>query len=539
MAAALTQLSPLLARGSSRQCVPAPRVARPRRRAVEYPSACCRDAPTRALRPLRQGEAPLNTESIDTATEFLRRYKSRHVRRIQRLVRQPSSSIEQVGVHECAALLTRMHEEVGLSECAVVDTGGIPGVWATYDAGASRTLAVYTYFDVRLAPPDESWDSPPFAAALVERSPYPQVLVGRGAHGTKGPYVAFLNAVEALIASEGTLPVNLLVLLEGSELVGSPHYRQMFAAYRDRLAQADACLWPSASQDARGRVHVGMGCKGMIYGSLECSGARWGRGPQGAPLHGMIKAVVDSPPWRLLHAMATMTGRDGNTVTIDGFEDSVPPPTEDEVQAARAYREAMGGGAWNQAIPGVASVPAPAGDLDDEAALLAYFYGPSFNLNGLSSGDTGPPAAPFTLPHAASAKFDFRVPRGVSVRRLLEQMRAHLNRRGYHDIEINVTGAFDPFVSESESRLYRALFSAIGEVGAEVVTAPATAGAGPWSLFPNELGVPMARGVGIGGGAAGPNEYLVIDGAGPVGGLIEMETSFVSFLRRFGAVDRD
>ena len=424
------------------------------------------------------------------------------------MVRQPSSSIEQVGVRECAELLTRTHEEVGLSGCAVVETAGLPGVWASHDAGAPRTLAVYSYFDVRLAPPGEAWDSPPFAAALVERPPYPCVLVGRGAHATKGPYVAFLNAVEALIAAEGKLPVNLLVLLEGSELVGSPHYPEMFARYRDRLAQADACLWPSASQDAAGRVHLGMGFKGMIYGSLECSGERWGRGPQAAPLHGMTKAVIDSPPWRLVQAMATMTADDGNSVAIDGFEESVPPPTQSEISAARAYREAMGGGAWNEVIPGVASVPKPAGDVGDEAALLAYFYGPSFNLNGLSSGDTGPPSAPFTLPNAASAKFDFRVPRGVSARRLLEQMRAHLDRRGYDDIEIRPTGVFDPFESDPGSDLYRALFGAIDDAGAAVVTAPAAAGAGPWSLFPNELGAPMARGVGIGGGAAGANEFL-------------------------------
>ena len=345
----------------------------------------------------------MNAEARDPTVEFLRSHKSRHIRRVQRIVRQPSSSIEQIGVRECAELLTRTHEEVGLPEFAVVETGGLPGVWAAYDAGAPRTLAVYSYFDVRLAPPDEPWDSPPFAAALVERPPYPQVLVGRGAHGTKGPYVAFLNAVEALIASEGTLPVNLLVLLEGSELVGSPHYRQMFAAYSDRLVHADACLWPSASQDAAGRVHVGMGSKGMVYGSLECSGERWGRGPQSAPLHGMTKAVVDSPPWRLVQALATMTSPDGNTVTIDGFAEDVPRPTDEEIDAARKHREAMGGGSWKEVIPGVAAVPAPAGDMDDEAALLAYFYGPSFNLNGLSSGDTGPPAAPFTLPNAASA----------------------------------------------------------------------------------------------------------------------------------------
>ena len=488
---------------------------------------------------LAKGDAHLNDARLDAAVKFLRRHKSRHVRRIQRIVRQPSSSIEQIGVRECAELLTRMHEEVGLSECAVVETGRLPGVWAAYDAGAPRTLAVYSYFDVRLAPPDEPWDSPPFAAALVERPPYPQVLVGRGAHGTKGPYVALLNAVEALIAAEGTLPVNLLILLEGSELVGSPHYRQMFGAYRDRLAHSDACLWPSASQDAtQVACTSAWAVRAWSTAASSAPDERWGRGPQAASLHGMTKAVVDSPPWRLVQAMATMTSIPDrqHRISIDDFaEKRSPTPTEEEIGAARALRPSHGRWQLEGGHTGRCCRARPCWRYGRRRRrLLTYFYGPSFNLNGLSSGDTGPPAAPFTLPHEASAKFDFRVPRGVSAHRVLEQMRAHLDRRGYDDIEIAATGVFDPFVNNSDSHLFRALFGTLEDMGAAVVTAPSAAGAGPWSLFPNELGVPMVRGVGIGGGAAGINEHLVIEGAGPVGGLIEMETAFVRFLRKFG-----
>ena len=474
------------------------------------------------------------SSDFEKITAYLELHKSRHIERIQSVVRQPSSSIENTGVQECAELLAEIHEQLGLSESQVVETTGLPGVWASYDVGAAKTLAVYNYFDVRLVPPGEEWDSPPFDAELYERGPYPQVMVGRGAFSTKGPYVAFLNAVEALIAADGSLPVNLMILLEGSELIGSPNYRELFARYRDRLSRADACLWPSASQDPSGRVQVNLGSKGMIYGDLVCTGASWGRGPQGSPLHGMTKSVVDSPPWRLIQAMATLTELDGNTIAIDGFDDEIEPPTDEERSAATAYREEMGGGRWNQVIPGVASVPAPAGDLDDDATLLNYFYGPSFNVNGLNSGDIGPQSAPFTVPHLASARFDFRVPRGVSVQRLLGQMRSHLDSRGYEDIEIRVIGAFDPFISDPESGLYRAMFATLEEMKVPVVVAPTTGGAGPWSLFPNELGVPMARGVGVGGGSAGPNEFLVIDGAEGVGGLIEMEASFARFLKEFG-----
>ena len=110
-----------------------------------------------------------------------------------------------------------------------------------------------------------------------------------------------------------------MILLEGDEILGSPNYHEMFARYRDRLATADASLSPGASQDGSGKVAMNLGYKGMIYADLVSSGASWGRGPQGGPLHGMTKSVVDSPVWRLVHALATLTEPDGNRVAGEGL----------------------------------------------------------------------------------------------------------------------------------------------------------------------------------------------------------------------------
>ena len=102
--------------------------------------------------------------------------------------------------------------------------------------------------------------------------------------------MAWLNALEALLAVEGGLPVNVMVLLEGDEILGSPNYREMFARYRDRLALADASLSPGASQDASGKVTMSLGYKGMIYVDLVASGASWGRGAPGRapPRHDQV-----------------------------------------------------------------------------------------------------------------------------------------------------------------------------------------------------------------------------------------------------------
>ena len=200
---------------------------------------------------------------LEKVRAYLEDNKARHVARIQRAVQQASVSSEDLGVVECADLLAEIHREAGFQEAEVVATDGLPGLWAAYDAGAPKTIIVYNNFDTRPVLPNEKWEHPPYSGALTSAGPYGQVVMGRGAM-SKGGYVAWLNALEALLAVEGTLPVNVLTLLEGDEILGSPNFRGMYAKYRDRLATATASLSPGANQDAAGRVSLTLGYKGMI-----------------------------------------------------------------------------------------------------------------------------------------------------------------------------------------------------------------------------------------------------------------------------------
>ena len=230
-----------------------------------------------------------------------------HVERIRALVRQPSVSLERTGLGECAALLAANMAVAGFDEAEVLDVGdGFPGVWGRVDRGKRKTLLVYGYYDVRPVG-TEAWTHEPFSAALVPFGGYAKAIVGRGVASYKGPLQAFVNAVGSLLAVEGEAPVNLLFLVEGAELLGSPNYGRLVEAKREHVRRADAIYGPRAAQDASGVVGLTLGYKGLICVEFVAGGANATRGPRGGPVHSATAGIVVNPAWRLIHAMASLT----------------------------------------------------------------------------------------------------------------------------------------------------------------------------------------------------------------------------------------
>lgn len=471
-------------------------------------------------------------EALTRVRDYLETHADRHLARLQTLLRQPSVSVDGEGVDPCAGLLVDLAKDAGFPEATVVPTSGYPGVWAAYDTGAPVTVAVYGMFDVRRV--GGKWEHPPFEARVVPMPPFPRVLVARGARAVKGPLGVWLNAVEACRAVLGRPPVNLLVLAEGDEILGSPHYREMIARYRDRLRAARYAWTPGASQDASGAAHLTLGYKGLIYMTLRASGARWGRGPTQGPIHGMARSVVDSPAWRLVHALAALTDTDGNTPLIDGFDRPVGPPTPEEAAEVEALRRRFAGVPWQRVLPGVQGADVPAiGDVEEAEVYRRFFYGPSININGLRSGYVGPGTLTFTLPHVAEAVFDIRVPRDWDVEMVLRAIRARLDALGFADVEMDVAGAFDGSRVSRESPIVRAAEALFSSRGHEIVWWPSTGGGGPWSIFAREFGMSVLRDVGLGHGrASATDEYLVIEGVGKIGGMVEMALSHAEFMMR-------
>src|ERR1700693_4694822 len=128
------------------------------------------------------------------------------------------------------------------------------------------------------------------------------------------------------------MPVNLVLVAEGEEEIGSPHIPplvrrpEVLAA----LGKTVGVFMPSASQDLDGVVTVSLGAKGVVELELVSSGEKWGRGPS-KDIHSSLKAMVDSPAWHLIKALATLVSEDGNTITIENYP--TPRPLSDAERA--------------------------------------------------------------------------------------------------------------------------------------------------------------------------------------------------------------
>ena len=126
-----------------------------------------------------------------------------HLERVREFMAQPSVSQDNQGVEECAELLLRYYQELGCKEAEIAETPVFPAVWGYYDAGAPKTLAVYSYFDTNVV--GDGWDHPPYDAVVAPHGPFKKVLYGRGA-GNKGAFMGFLNALESIKAAAGSCP---------------------------------------------------------------------------------------------------------------------------------------------------------------------------------------------------------------------------------------------------------------------------------------------------------------------------------------------
>jgi len=448
-----------------------------------------------------------------------------HVAQIQRWLRQPSVSAQNIGVREMAELLRDDLLALGFQEAELVPTDGHPGVFGWYDAGAPKTLLLYMMYDVQPVEPAD-WRVPPFAGELVETE-LGTVVMARGAVNQKGPERAFLNAIASIIAAEGRLPVNLLVAAEGEEELGSPHYPQVVAPYEDRLRTAAGAFFPMPAQNAKGLATMTLGVKGIAYWEFEAAGGPHG-GPTKAEIHGSNKAIVDSPVWRLVQALASLVSADGNTIQVPGYRDSVRPPNEEEQRLINGMLES-----WDEdVIKTTFSVERWLHDLSREDALVRLLCEPTLNIDGIWAGYTGE-GTKTILPHKATAKVDSRLVPDQTPEEALRLIRAHLDAQGFTDIQIREMGCYPPAQTSVSSALVRAAIGVYNKYGRTPLVQPRLAGSAPFYVFTDRLGLPMIPGgLGHGAGAHAPNEYLVIEPkpGSTIAGLAEMEMAYADLL---------
>ncbi len=277
--------------------------------------------------------------------------------------------------------------------------------------------------------------SPPFEGRIVEQAPFKKVLIARGAANSKGPELAYWNALMSIKAVTGKLPVNLVFVAEGDEErmdIGLRKFVKDHPAFFDHV---DALIGEGGDQAPSGGAGIGGGSEGCVYFELTTSGKSWGRGPVQSDIHGANKRAVDSPAWRHMKMLASLVSDDGNTPLVKGFTDGIQPlsPQENERLKKEAEKTDMKVAAENIGV---------ARFIADDAFTMQKMaqYGISFNLDGIWGGNMYAGGAGAILPNKITSKHNIRYVPKMNGLDIVKRIREQLDRNGYKDVELKMIG---------------------------------------------------------------------------------------------------
>ncbi|MGI8857446.1 MAG: M20/M25/M40 family metallo-hydrolase [Thermomicrobiales bacterium] len=384
-------------------------------------------------------------------------------------VRRPSISAHGLGIAEVAAYIADVMERIGLA-ARIIPTAGWPMVLAErHDAPGAPTVILYGHYDVQPPDPLDEWLSPPFEPTIRDGR-----LYARGVGDNKGQHFAQILALESLLTVRGALPCNVKVLLEGEEEIGSPQMPVFAREHRDELA-ADLVITSDGPVDEDGHARLRFGVRGVLSFELQARGAN-------RDLHsGNWGGVVPNPIWTLVQLLATMKN-DRGIVTIDGFYDSVDPPTalEKETLAGLpidldAVKQSLDLAAFDQPL--------------ERGFYERLSSWPTFTINGLHGGYGGP-GSKTVLPHEAFAKCDIRLVESQTADEIFAKVEAHI-RRHAPGVRVIRQGSMDPSKTRLDSPYTEPIRRgiAVGQ-GEEPLLVPAMGGSLPDYVFTKTLGVP-------------------------------------------------
>ena len=320
-----------------------------------------------------------------------------------------------------------------------------------------------------------------------------------------------------------------MLVCEGEEEIGSPHFPEVVRNPKvtAALKKSIGIFVPAASQDPDGSITISLGAKGVVELELVSSGEHWGRGPK-HDIHSSLEAQVDSPAWRLVQALNTLIGPDGHTPAVAGFFDKAKPlaPAQEKMvrEAAAKRNEAT--------VKKQLGVDHWVHDTNWVDSLILLESKPTINIEGLVGGYTGP-GGKTILPHRAVAKIDMRLVPDMTAAGTLQLLKDHLAKNGFGDVEVNMSGGYDPTQTSPDSKLIQAQMATYRKLGLDPTLWPRNAGSWPGYIFTSEpLNIPAGHyGTGHGTGAHAPNEYYLIDSTNPkVAGYDGAVRSFVEYL---------
>lgn len=376
-------------------------------------------------------------EDAKKVWDYIDEHRDEYIDLLKKFCAQPSVSAQNWGIREMAELVRDTVTELG-GNGTLIESEGNPYVYGMIDNGAKRTITLYNHYDVVPPEPYELWKTPPFEPTIIDGR-----LYARGSSDNKASLLSRYIAVDAYQKVLGKLPINIKFLAEGEEEIGSPHLMDFIRDHPDKI-QSDGIVWEGGSKFVNGPLIVHMGVKGVTGFELRCEHAKDGA----------------SPVWRLIWALNSIKNAE-DRITIDGFFDSVAPVTDYE----RSY--VLNNEYDEEKTKEINGIEQFINGLTGDALKEKLYIEPSLNIQGLFFDELDETSG---MPKSATVKMDIRTVPNQDPDELMRQLRAHLDARGFDDLELIEHHSTLPFRGRPDSLLARAV---IKNVEAAYGTPPA------------------------------------------------------------------
>lgn len=421
----------------------------------------------------------------------------RFIEELTRWVAIPSISADpahKADVRRCAERLVERMNELGLT-AEVLETDGNPVAYGEWlQAPGKPTIIVYGHYDVQPVDPLELWKSPPFQATVRDGKIY-----GRGTVDDKGQVMMHFAAVEAHLQTRKRLPINLKIVIEGEEEIGSPNFEKFLAANRDRL-KCDFAVISDTAVFAEDVPSLTVSLRGLVHWEVSVSG------PKGDIHSGYYGGIVRNPIEALAQMIAELKDADGK-IAVPGFYDGVPELSSEERAELRnlVFEEET-----EARTLGVAQLDGETGRLP----LERMWYRPTLECNGIWGGYQGP-GAKTIIPSYARAKLSARLVGAQDPEHIKKAVAAYLQRVAPKGVLVKVE-AYGDVRAVVTSRDHPAVKAAAVAMEAGFGKAPVFIGTGgtigPVSSFDRILNLPQVMiGVGLPDDAIhAPNEKFTL-----------------------------
>ncbi len=415
------------------------------------------------------------------------------VEEVRSFLRMPSVSATGEGVRDVASYLASWIKERLGGDAELLEYGGHPIVYGRVRGGSDRKIVFYNMYDVQPVDPLDEWIAPPFEAKIVEGK-----IIARGAYNTKAGLMSMLLGLEAYQEVFGDPPIDVYIVFEGEEELGSPSMPKFVEDKGGELRGAEMVYFAFPSERVRGKPAIVLGNKGIVFVELRCRISKYdvhssfsrGLYNPSAVLAKVVSHLIDplegpKLPWL---EDKTVTPSKEDLEFLDDIMEAYP--AEDLLESYGVFRPRLSGREW----------------------YIAVYFKPTVNVDGFTSGYTGPGTKTIT-PAEARVRLDFRLVPEIEPEDVIRGLQETLDRLGLSGlVEIEVLDSYTWSKTDPRSPAVKRALKAYRAMNLEPKIIPMIPGSAPSYLFTRKLGIPMIdTAPGHGGRAHAPNEYITVD----------------------------